>query len=190
MAQFAALSAVTVAAEEEPNILAPAVYDWSLSLIIFLVLLIFVWKSVVPKLQKTLDERAEKIEGGIEQAQKAQAEASAALEAYNAQLAEARVEAQQIRDDARAEGTQIVAELKAQATAEAQRISEQAQAQIEADRTAAFQQLKSEIGVLSVDLASQVVGQSLSADDQAKAVVDRFLADLEKSDSDNQAGAK
>ncbi|MCD7101021.1 F0F1 ATP synthase subunit B [Pseudoclavibacter sp. 13-3] len=182
MAQFA-LTAGVQAAEEEHNILFPAVYDWSLSLIIFLVLLIFVWKVIVPKLQKTLDERSEKIEGGIQQAQKAQEEASAALNAYNAQLAEARVEAQKIRDAARSEGAQIVAELKEQATAEAQRISDQAHAQIAADRKTAFDQLKSEIGVLSVDLASQVVGQSLEDDQKSKAVVDHFLADLEKSEA-------
>lgn len=91
-----ALTAVT-GAEEEHNLLVPAVYDWSLSLIIFLIILVFVWKAVVPKLQKVLDERSEKIEGGIQQAEKAQQEASAALEAYNAQLAEARIEAQRIR---------------------------------------------------------------------------------------------
>ncbi|GAA3943461.1 F0F1 ATP synthase subunit B [Pseudoclavibacter caeni] len=177
-----ALTAVT-GAEEEHNLLVPAVYDWSLSLIIFLIILVFVWKAVVPKLQKVLDERSEKIEGGIQQAEKAQQEASAALEAYNAQLAEARIEAQRIRDDARAEGTQIVTELRQQATEEARRISEQAQAQIVADRQAAFDQLKSEVGVLSVDLASRVVGQSLTDDQKAHAVVEHFLNDLEKSEA-------
>ncbi len=52
--------------------------------------------------QKVLDERSELIEGGIKKAEEAQAEAAAALEQYRSQLAEARTEAAQIREEARA----------------------------------------------------------------------------------------
>ena len=54
-----------------------------------------------------------------------------------------------------------------------------AQAQIEAERQTALVSLRSEVGSLAIDLASGVVGEVLTEDKKAQAIVDRFLADLE-----------
>src|SRR3712207_8577414 len=72
-----------------------------------------------------LEERRRQIEGGIERAETMQAEAKASLDRYNAQLAEARTEAAQIREQARTEGQQILEELRAQAQEESARRSEE-----------------------------------------------------------------
>ena len=71
-------------------------------------------------------------------------------------------------------------EAKETAVAEAGRITAAAHSQIEAERQAAFVSLRSEVGTLAIDLAGNVVGETLSDDARATAVVDRFLADLEK----------
>ena len=42
--------------------------------------------------------------------------------------------------------------------------------------------LRAEVGTLAVDLAGNVIGETLSDDAKAQAVVDRFLADLEASE--------
>ena len=55
--------------------------------------------------------------------------------------------------------------------------------QIEAERQAALVSLRSEVGSLAIDLASGVMGESLADDKKATALVDRFLADLEKSET-------
>jgi F-type H+-transporting ATPase subunit b len=144
-----------------------------------LVLLLF-WRVVLPRLQKTLDERSEAIEGGIAQAENAQAEAKEALEKYNALLAEARAEAASIRDQARTEGTQILQEMKTNAQTEADRIAQSAQAQIEAERHQAVLSLRKEVGNLALDLASAVVQERLTEDAKAASVVDKLLADLDK----------
>ena len=39
--------------------------------------------------------------------------------------------------------------------------------------------LRGEVGTLALDLAGGVIGETLSDDAKAQAVVDRFLADLE-----------
>jgi len=179
------LSAIlAVAAEEEsPNPLIPAVYDIIWSAVCFAIILIFfVWKFL-PAIKKTLDARAEAIEGGIKKAEIAQAEAAAALAQYKDQLAEGRAEAAKIRDQARADGTAIINELKEQAGVEAARITANAQATIEAERQSALVSLRSEVGTLAIDLASGVIGQSLSDDKKASTLVDQFLADLEKSEA-------
>jgi len=175
------LSAILSAAEEaeEINPLLPASYDLLWSAICFAIILVaFLWK-VLPAVNKTLDARAELIEGGIAKAESAQAEAAVALEEYKQLLADARAEAARIREQARTDGTAIIAELKEQATVEANRVTANAKAAIEAERQGALVSLRAEVGTLAIDLASGVIGESLSDDKKAAAVVDRFLAELE-----------
>ncbi len=148
-------------------------------------------KTVVPRLETMYGERAAAIEGGIERAEAAQAEAAAVLEEYQQQLADARAEAGRIREQARAEGSQIIAELRERAQSEASRITASAQQQIEAERQQAVVQLRSEIGAMATELASRIVGESLTDEARQSRVVDRFLADLEAepaSDGAAQAG--
>jgi F-type H+-transporting ATPase subunit b len=49
--------------------------------------------------------------------------------------------------------------------------------------------LRAEIGSLSVDLASRVVGESLESEARQRRIVDRFLAELEEQ-SGNSAEAE
>ena len=134
---------------------------------------------VVPKMEAMYEERAAAIEGGMQQAEEAQAEARAALEKYNTQLAGARTEANEIRESAREQGASIVAEMRTQAQTEAARITESAKRQVEAERQQAVVQLRQEVGTLSTSLASKIVGESLEDEVRQKGIVDRFLADLE-----------
>lgn len=173
--------ALLLAAEgEATNPLLPAIYDIVWSIIPFALVLLLFWRVVLPRLQKTLDERSAAIEGGIAQAETAQAEAKEALDKYNKLLADARAEAAEIRDQARSEGAKILQEMKTSAQAEADRIAQSAQAQIEAERHQAVVSLRKEVGNLALDLASAVVQERLSEDAKAASVVDKLLADLDK----------
>ncbi len=176
------INAVYVAAEGSPNPLIPATYDIVWSAVVFIIILIAFWKVFLPRMRKMLDERAAAIEGNIAKADEAQAKAEAALQEYTAQLAGARQEAGEIRDAARADATKIVAKAKDDAVVEAARVTQSAQAQIEAERQSAVVSLRKEVGTLAIDLASGVVGESLTDDQKAQALVDRFLADLEASE--------
>lgn len=172
----------SAAAEVQHNPLIPGIPDLIWSAVCFIVLLVFFWKKILPSVRQNLDARAEVIEGGIKKAEIAQAEAAAALEKYTEQLAEARAEAGTIREQARQDGVKILNELKEQAAAEAARVTASASAQIEAERQSALVSLRAEVGSLAIDLASGVIGQSLSDDAKAASLVDQFLADLEKSE--------
>ena len=176
------LSAFAEGHEGEINPLLPTLPDLLWGTLAFLIILaLFIWK-ILPNLNKMLDARSEAIEGSINSAEAAQAEAQAALEKYTAQLADARAEASRIREEARADGSAIVAEMREQASAEAARITANAKAQIEMERLSALASLKSDVGTLALDLAGGVIGETLSEDAKAQAVVDRFLAELEASE--------
>ena len=86
---------------EEINPLIPHIAEIILAIVVFLILVALVRKFVVPKFEQTFAQRTAAIEGGMQEAKEAQAEAKAALEQYRAQLAEARTEANKIREDAR-----------------------------------------------------------------------------------------
>jgi len=177
-------------AAEAPNPLLPALPDliWG-GLAFLIVLVVFIWK-VLPRLNAMLDARIDAIEGGIKRAEVAEAAAEAKKDEYEAALAEARAEGARIRDQARAEGVKIVAEAKEQATIEAARVTSNAQLQIEAERTSALVSLRAEVGSLAIDLASGVIGESLSSDKRSKDIVDRFLADLESPASTKSGKSK
>jgi F-type H+-transporting ATPase subunit b len=160
-----------------------------IGLIFFAILYWAMAKYVVPRLEAMYAERTAAIEGGLAKAEEAQAEAAAALGEYQAQLSEARVEAGRIREEARAQGAQIVAEMREQAQAEATRITAAAQQQIAAERQQAVVQLRSDVGKLATDLASKIVGESLEDAARQSRVVDRFLDELEQSEAASSASS-
>jgi F-type H+-transporting ATPase subunit b len=149
----------------------------------FFIVFFALWKVLLPRITTVLEERTEKIEGGLQKAEELQVEARRTLEQYQAQLAEARHEAARLRQEASEQGAGIIAEMREQAQAEARRITEAAQAQIAADRQQAFASLRAEVGTLSVQLASKIVGESLDDEARQSRVVDRFLTELEASQS-------
>lgn len=179
------LTAVPVVMANDPDPEAsalpilPYLPELIFGLVAFGVLYWVVAKFVVPNLEKAYAERTAAIEGGMQQAEKAQEEAEAALREYKAQLAEARDEAARIREEAKEQGASIIAEMREQAQAEANRITETASKQIEAERQQAMVSLRGDVGRLSTDLASRIVGESLEDQTRQSGIVDRFLAELE-----------
>ena len=170
---------MNILAAESANPLLPPVGEIIVGLITFAILAFVVIKFVVPRFEQTFVARREAIEGGIERAETMQAEAKAALERYQAQLADARSEAAQIRDQARAEGQQILEELRAQAQEESARIVARGEEQLATARQQVVNELRGQIGALAVDLAGRVVGESLADDARRSGTVDRFLAELD-----------
>ena len=167
------------AAEENQNPLIPPLGEIIIGLIAFAIVFVIFAKLVAPRFEQVFRARREAIEGGIERAETMQAEAKAALEQYRAQLAEARNEAAQIRDQARAEGQQILEELRVQAQEESARIVARGEEQLATQRQQVVNELRGQIGTLAVDLAGRVVGESLADDARRSGTVDRFLAELD-----------
>ena len=152
------------------------------------------WRKVLPVFTRILDERTERIEGGLAKAEAAQEEASAALAEYHRQLADARAEAARIREEARIEGGQIVAELRAKAAADTERMVSNAQRLIRAERQQTTIALRGEVGELATELASRIIGEAMSDAARQSRVIDRFLEELEASaaapTTPGRAGAK
>jgi len=169
------------AAGEELNPLIPHTAELIVGFVAFTLLFLVLRSKVVPMFEKAFAERTEAIQGGMEKAERAQLEAERALTQYTTQLNEARGEAQKIREDARVQGAAIIEDLRSKAAEEAARITAAATAAIEAERQQALTSLRNEVGALATELAGKIVGEALDDQVRQSRIVDRFIADLEKS---------
>ena len=161
------------------NPLLPSWPEFIIGTILFLIVFGMLAKVLLPRATKMLADRTDQIEGGLARSEEAQAEAKALLDQYRQQLDDARRDAARLREEAREQGAQIIAEMREQAQAEARRITEAAQSQIEAERQQALTSLRTEVGTLATELASRIVGESLTDEARQSRMVDRFLDDLE-----------
>ncbi len=168
-----------LAQEASHNPVLPIWQEIVVGLIAFGVLSWVLMKTVFPRMEQTFQARVEAIEGGIKRAEDAQAEANALLEQYRQQLTEARTAAAHIRDEARADASAIKDDILAQAQQERDRIIAAGREQLSADRQTLVRELRAEIGSLSVELASRIVGESLADEARKRGTVDRFLTELE-----------
>ena len=168
----------------EQNFLVPN-GTFFVELFAFAIMVFILAKYVIPPINKAMTARQEAIRQQFADLDQAKSEAHAAEEEFRAQIADARHEAARIREEAREQGSAIIAELREQAQSEANRIVEHAHTQIEADRKSAVASLRNEVGTLATSLAGRIVGESLDDEARQSRVVDRFLEEL-----DQKAGAR
>ena len=168
-----------LAAEEgEHSPIWPLWQELVLGAIAFFIIAFVLMKFVFPRMEETFRARVDAIEGGIQRAEKAQAEANEVLEQYRAQLAEARTEAARIRDEARADAEGIRQDVLAKAREESDRIINAGREQLAAQRESIVRELRAEVGTLAVDLAGRIVGESLADEARSRGTVERFINEL------------
>ncbi|MCB0919138.1 MAG: F0F1 ATP synthase subunit B [Actinobacteria bacterium] len=170
---------------DSPSVLGTPLDELILGTVAFLIVLIILGYLALPSIRKALAERTETIEGGIQKAEDMQAQAKKMMADYKEQIAGAQDEAAGIRAKAESDGKAIVESAKSQAEEERAAIAQRGAAQLEAEKSQTLASLRQDVGGLAVELAGKIVGESLTDDDRARAVVDRFISDLEA-----QAAAK
>jgi len=157
----------------------PPLYEIFWAAIVLLLILLVVGRYALPRLYAVLDERARRIQEGLDLADKAEQDQADAEKRAARLVDEARREAARIRDNAQSEAKEIVAQARTDAQAEAAGIVEGAQRQILADKQAAQISLRTDVGMLATTLAERIVGEQLKDTALSERVIDRFLDDLE-----------
>ncbi|MFJ9416254.1 MULTISPECIES: F0F1 ATP synthase subunit B [unclassified Streptomyces] len=168
-----------MAVEVPENPLVPPIPELVIGLVAFFIVFGILAKKLLPNINNVLDERRLKIEGQMEEAEAMKAEAQQVLEDYRAQLADARHEAARLRQEAQEQGATLIAEMRAEGQRQREEIIAAGHAQIEADRKAAAQALRQDVGTLATDLAGKLVGESLEDVARQSRTIDRFLDELE-----------
>ncbi len=176
--------AIVLATESEgggsaADLLLPAWPELVAGIIAFSIVFVFVRIWVWPSLTKTMEQRQAAMQGQYNDAEKAKQEAESLLTDYRAQLADSKAEGNRIIEEARGTAEQMKSEVLAKAQTDADQLLAKAREEADAEKGRALADARKEVGSISVELASQIVGESLDADTH-QALVNRYLADLEK----------
>ncbi|MDP4013597.1 MAG: F0F1 ATP synthase subunit B [Candidatus Nanopelagicales bacterium] len=178
------ISAVVLASSEgsapPPNVLGVPMDEFIVGMAAFLIVFGVLAKFALPSISEALKKRTDAIEGGLKRAEEAETAAKGMLDQYQNKIAGAHDEAAGIRAKAESDGRQIVGDAKAQAEVERAAIAARAEAQLGAERTQTLAALRRDVGGMAVDLAGRIVGEAMQDDKRANAVVDRFIAELER----------
>ncbi|MBU6081845.1 F0F1 ATP synthase subunit B [Allobacillus halotolerans] len=153
-----------------------------IQLITFIILLALITKFAWKPLMNVMQEREQHIASEIDQAEQSNQEAKRLMNEANDELKNTRQNAQQIIDDANETAKNQQADLIKAAKEEAARIKENARLEIEQERDKAIQALQTQVGSLSVQIASKVIEKELSETEQEKLINDY----LEKVGEDNE----
>ena len=155
----------------------PSLGEFIPMLIAFLILMFVLNKFAWPMIIRTLDERAENIEGSLKKAEQAKIDAENVLAEYKAKLADAHKEAAQIVEASRKAGEAARQDVIAKANEDAAAIAARAQAAIETEKRAASAELEAKVADFSVEIAGKLIGEKLSADADAK-LIDQYLSQM------------
>jgi F-type H+-transporting ATPase subunit b len=163
--------------ESGKELLYPKAQELILGAIAFAILFIFMAKWVLPRVNQLLEARRDKIQGDLEKAEQARTEAEKELSDYREQLAGARDESNRIIEEARKTADSMRKDLERKAEQEAQQIVARAQDEIRAERDRVFEELKVQVGELSLQLAGRMVGESLDKERHLR-LVDDYIKEL------------
>ena len=154
----------------------PGLMIWTL---IAFAITFFVLKKVAFKpIQKTIDDRRDKIRAAVDEADAARDEARELLEQNRAILAEARSESAQILADARKVGDAQIQRAKDEAEVERLRRLEDTRKQIDAETSRAIDQIRGEVADLTLEATQRVVGKVLDSADQRR-LIDEAIEGLD-----------
>jgi F-type H+-transporting ATPase subunit b/F-type H+-transporting ATPase subunit delta len=145
----------------------------------FGVILLLVWRYVVPPVRKMMADRQNTVRQQLEDAAAAADRLAESSNAHEKAREDARAEAKRIAEEARADAERIVEQLRAQADSEVERIKVQGAKQVELLRAQLVRQLRQDFGAESVRRAGELVRGYVADSAQQSATVDRFLDDLD-----------
>jgi len=149
------------------------------TLVVFGLLLFVLRRSAWPVLLAAVRERERRLEQQIAEAEKNRAEAAALLEEQRKLLAQARNEAHEILNKAKAVAEKERAALLAKAREEYEQLLTRARKEIAEEREKALLALRREAVDLSIAAASKLIEASLDTDANRR-LVSEYLASLEQ----------
>ncbi|MFI4868940.1 MAG: F0F1 ATP synthase subunit B [Steroidobacterales bacterium] len=146
-------------------------------IIVFLIMLWFIAKVVVPMLAAPINERYKKIAEGLAAADAGQKQLQQASASADQILHQARDRARQVDEQAQRRSTETLEAAKQAARAEGERLLAAAQAEVGNESVRASEQLRREFGTLVVKAASQLVEHEIDPATHAK-LLERLTAEI------------
>lgn len=144
--------------------------------ILFLVLAKWGWPVII----KSMENRADTIDKGVEYAREAKEQLDNARAEAQKYVAEAQKQQAEILRDAAKMKTQIIEEARNEASAEAKKVMDAAKVSIEQSRKEAELQFRNEVSKFSIEIAEKMVRNQMKSDKAQVELVDKLLNEIEK----------
>lgn len=148
------------------------------TLLLFGISLLILAKVAFPRISEALDRRQKAIEESIDAAEHTRQEADRLLAEYRERLKEARQQADEIVQRARQTADVHEHEGLAEAQARREQMMEQTRREIETETRRAIDEIRREVGDLTVAATEKVTRKTLTADDQRR-LVEEALSELD-----------
>ena len=179
-----AATPVVALAEESAvgaDILIPKPAEFVPALIAFLIILAVLSKLVWPPVLAMMEKRQSKIQSDLDEAERSKVEAANQAREYDAKIVEAHREAEAIVAKAKKEAEEERARILAKAQHEAADVIAKAHGAVDSERHKAMIELSGSVVDLSVEIATKIIGESLS-EEQQRRLAEKYLAEVGKSD--------
>lgn len=154
----------------------PGLMIWTL--VCFLITFLVLRKFAFGPIQKTIDERRERIRSSVEEAEHVRAEARKLLEEHKQLMAQAKGEAGEILAEARKIADAQRDRAREEIEVDRQRRLEDTRKQIEAETVRALEQIRAEVAELALVATAKVTGKVLDRDDHRK-LIDDAIGELD-----------
>jgi F-type H+-transporting ATPase subunit b len=154
----------------------PGLMIWTI--ICFLVVLIVLKRVAFGPIQKMIDERRERIQQAIAEADNAREEARQLLEEHRKLIGRAKAESEEILGEARRLADAQRDRVKQETEEDRQRRLEETRRQIDQATAQALGQIRDEVGKLSLLAAEKITRKSLTGADQQR-LIDEALAEID-----------
>ena len=145
-------------------------------ILLFFVLAKWGWPVII----KSMENRANTIDQGVEDARKAKEQLDNARNEAKKYVEEAQAKQAEMLRDAAKMKTEIIEQAKQEAAEAARREMDAAKLSIEQARKEAELQFRNEVGKFSIDIAEKMVRSRMKSDDAQKELVDKLLDEIEK----------
>lgn len=176
-----ALATPVVALAEEsavgPDILIPKPAELIPALIAFIIILLVLAKLVWPSVLDMMEKRQQKIQDDLDAAERSKIQAAEEAKSYEAKILDAHHEADAIVAKAKKEAEEVRSAVLAKAQREAADIIAKAHGAVDSERHKAMIELSSSVVDLSVEIASKIIGNDLSVEEQRK-LAEKYLAEV------------
>ncbi|HNY58149.1 MAG TPA: F0F1 ATP synthase subunit B [Bacteroidales bacterium] len=163
----------------QSSLASPAIGTIFWTTLIFLLLLVLLWKFAWGPIMKAVKTREDMIKNSLESAEKAREEMKV-LQADNEMiLQKAREERDKILRDARVAYDRMMAEAREKGQSESDSLVRRARELIEREKVTAIAEVKKEVARLAIEVASKVVGETLKSDAEQQKLIERYINEIE-----------
>jgi F-type H+-transporting ATPase subunit b len=154
----------------------PGLMIWTI--VCFLITFFVLKKVAFGRIQAAIDDRRERIQGAVDEADRARAEARSLVEEHRQLIGQAKTQSEEILSEARRVADAQRERVREETEEDRQRRLEETRRQIEQATQQALGQIRDEVGKLSLAAAEKITRKSLTGADQQR-LIDEALAEID-----------